>query len=311
MKQLIIKYLDGTATKAEQAKLLIWIRQKENRIVFNRLKFEWKKDLDGQQFPEGSEKIWNTIQYQLLQKSYTGWQKSRKFNQFSRIAAIFFFVLSLGSVVYFTSNEFQQTPEFFTSVVAENGQISKVILPDGSTVWLNSGSELSYSSLFATKNRDVSLSGEAYFQITKNEEIPLVVSSGELHVKVLGTKFNVSAYPESEKINVVLESGSVNLLNSEVESFSYNLKPGELATFYKTNRKLEVCNVNTAKFTSWKEGMINIYNQSFEELIKRLETRYNQKFEYNNDVKCFHYTFTIKNESLDEIIKLMEKDCLG
>jgi ferric-dicitrate binding protein FerR (iron transport regulator) len=97
------------------------------------------------------------------------------------------------------------------------------------------------------------------------------------------------------------------LLDRKIKSFSYKIKPGELAKFDKTNRRLLISNVNTSKYTSWKEGIINIYNQSLEELTERLEVRYNQKFKLDNEVKNFHFTFTIKNESIDEIIKLMEK----
>ena len=307
MKEIITKYLEGKASEAEQQKLLEWIRVKKNRLVFNSYSLVWKNSLDKNQFPVGSEESWNQIQAQLLQKSYKGWQNSRKMNQFFRIAAIFFFVVSLGSLAYFFSAQPKHLPEFYTSVMAENGQISKVELPDGSLVWLNSGSEITYSNYFATNNRDINLSGEAYFQVAKNEAIPLVVTIDELQVKVLGTKFNVSAYPESKEIDVVLESGKVELLDTKVESFQYQLKPGERATFDKNNRDLTVSNVNTTKFTSWKEGIINIYDQSLEELIKRLENRYNQKFEIADDVKFFHYTFTIKNETLHEVIKLMEK----
>jgi len=307
MQSIITKYLEGRSTKAEQTKLLMWLRKKENRLVFNSYSLAWKNSLDENQFPAESEESWNTIQTALLQKSYNRWQISRKANQFFRIAAIFFFVISLGSLTYFFTTQSKSLPEFYTSIMAENGQISKVELPDGSQVWLNSGSKISYNNYFASNNRDISLSGEAYFQITKNEDIPLVVSSGDLRVKVLGTKFNVEAYPESHQINVVLESGKVELLNSKVESFSYKLKPGERATFDKNDRNLKIDNVNTSKFTSWKEGIINIYDQSLEELAVRLETRYNQKFEIAEDVKDFHYTFTIENESLDEIIKLMER----
>lgn len=307
MKSIAIKYFEGLATREEQTELMVWLRSKENRLVFNSYSLEWKNSLDENQFPGGSEERWNQIQAQILQKSYNGWQDSRKTNHFFRIAAIFFFVVSLGSLAYFFNTQSKQLPESYTSVMTENGQISKVELPDGSMVWLNSGSEITYSNYFATNNRDINLSGEAYFQVTKNEEIPLVVTIDELQVKVLGTKFNVSAYPESEKIEVVLESGKVELLNSKVESFQYHLKPGELAVFDKTDRKLVVSEVNTTKFTSWKDGIINIYNQSMEDVTKRLEIRYNQKFEIADDVKNFHYTFTIKNESLHEVIKLMEK----
>ena len=96
--------------------------------------------------------------------------------------------------------------------------ISKVELPDGSMVWLNSGSEISYSNRFALDNRDVKLTGEAWFQAAKNTEIPMLVNSGEIQIKVVGTQFNVSAYPESGFIDVVLEEGTVQLLNKNVQS---------------------------------------------------------------------------------------------
>lgn len=307
MKEIVIKYFEGRASEAEQAELLEWMRIKKNRIDFSSYSLVWKKSLDKQQFPANGEETWNKIQAQMLQKSFIRWQKNRGANQFFRIAAIFFFLISLGFLAYFFSNNEPKISEVYTNVFAENGHISKVELPDGSWVWLNSGSKISYSNLFASNNRNISLTGEAYFQVTKNKDLPLVVTSGELQVKVLGTKFNVSAYPECNEVSVVLESGSVELLNSKVESFQLNLKPGERAVFNKTNMDLQVSNVNISKFTSWKEGILNIYNQTLEEVVERLETRYNQKFILDNEVKNYRYTFTIKNESLDEIIQLMEK----
>ncbi|MCD6366768.1 MAG: FecR domain-containing protein [Bacteroidales bacterium] len=307
MKSIVTKYLEGRATKAEQKELLEWLRNKENRIVFHRFSLVWENSLDASRFPGGSKESWNQIQAQLLQKSFKGWQKSRKMNQFFKIAAIFFFVISIGSLAYFFSNAEKSVPKNYTSVMAENGQISKVELPDGSTVWLNSGSEITYSNFFASDNRNIKLSGEAYFKVTRNEDLPFVVNCEELQVKVLGTQFNVAAYPKNEFVDVVLEKGSVELLNKRVESFSCKLKPGERALFDKNDRNLTVSNVNTSKFTSWKEGIMNIYDQTLDELVKRLKTRYNQNFILDDEVKDFRYTFTIENESLNEIIKLMEK----
>ncbi len=191
--------------------------------------------------------------------------------------------------------------------MAEKGHISKIELPDGSLAWLNSGSVISYNNRFASDNRDIQLSGEAYFEAAENSQIPMVVNCGELKVKVVGTRFNVSSYPEAEEIEVTLEKGAVDLSFSQKESFHKKLKKGEQARFDCKNQKLTVQNVNTARYTSWKEGIINIYDQPLEEVAKRLGTRYNQHFIVNPQIKDFRYTFTIKNESLDEIIRLMEK----
>jgi len=307
MKDIIFKYLEDRASKEEQIKLLEWLRNEKNRLVFNSLKLDWKKNSNSQELPYGSEKTWLTIQDQLLQKSYNRWQHSLRTNLFLKVAAIFFFVISLGITTYFISVHSTSDTSLSTHIVAENGQISKVELPDGSKVWLNSGSEITFNNSFAIDNRAISLTGEAYFQVTKNINLPLLVKSEELYIKVLGTKFNVAAYPESNKIEVVLESGKVDLLNSIEESTLLSLRPGEMASYNKNEKNLKVQSVNTYKFTSWKDGVINIYNQPFEELVKRLEKRYNQRFAYSDDLKEFHFTFTIENEPLDEILGIMKK----
>ncbi len=307
MKEIIVKYLEGRASAAEQMQLLNWIRKKENRLVFNSSSLVWKKSQANSPLPEGSEKSWLNIQDQMLQKSFNRWQYSDKLNLLVRIAAIFFFVISVGGGAYFVTDFHKQKHDWYTQVEAENGQISKVKLPDGSTVWLNSGSKIVYNNRFAAGNREVRLEGEAYFDVEKDENLSFVVNSGKMHVKVHGTRFNVSAYPESEIIDVVLESGKVQLLSPDVASFQYFLSPGERASFLKTTNKLNISKVNTVKYTSWKSGILNIYNQPLSEVVKRLEKRYNQQFEFEEELKDFHFTFTIKNESLDEIITIMEK----
>jgi len=223
-----------------------------------------------------------------------------------RIAAYFFFVLSRGGGAYIVSTT-KKTEVWYSEIEAENGQISKVKLPDGSMVWLNSGSKISYNNMFAANNRDVILEGEAYFEVQTNEDLSFVVNSGERQVKVHGTKFNVEAYPGSENIDVVLESGKVQLLSPKVASFQYFLRAGETASFVKSNHQLNISEVNTCKYTSWKDGILNIYNQPLAEVVKRLEKRYNQEFEFAEELKDFPFTFTIKSEPLDEIIQIMEK----
>ena len=307
MQSIITKYLEGRATAEEQNRLLGWLRKKENRADFHSLKLKWEKELDAGSFPGNGEKSWNSIQEQLLQKSYSGWQQSRRIQQVFRIAAIFFFIISLSGVIWFFADRTEPAQLHYSSVIAENGQISKVELPDGSHVWLNSGSELKYNNFFAEDNREIELEGEAYIQAAKNRELPMVVRSGEINVKVLGTRFNVAAYPESGFVDVVLEEGVVELRSPDLEKLLYELKPGERAQFDRNERKLSVSEVNTSKFTAWKEGMMNIYDQSLTEVIQRLETRYNQKFVVDKSAEDYHFTFTIKNEPLDEIIRLMEK----
>lgn len=307
MRENAFRYFEGRASKTERHELLDWLRNKENRIVFNSFRLDWRDSLDKDRFPGGGGESWNKLQARLGQKSFVRWQKSRRKEQFFRVAAIFFFVLALSSLAWFISHHTSPVPETFTRVVTGNGQVSKVELPDGSVVWLNSGSGISYNNYFSADNRKISLSGEAYFDVAKNEEIPLVVDCGELKVKVLGTRFNVNAYDVGESTEIVLEDGLVELIRDKSEDSFYQMKPGErINVELKTNR-YTINKVNTARYTSWKDGIINIYDLPLEELAIRLENRYNEKFELDREVKKFRYTFTIKNERLDEVLKLMER----
>jgi transmembrane sensor len=307
MKEIAFKYFEGRATDAELEQLLHWLRKKENRLIFNSFRLDWKKSLEPGRFPGGGEESWQRLQAVLGQKSYNRWQKSRKFQQFFRVAAIFFFVISLGSMAWFFTHQPQTIPKTYTSVMAENGQISKVELPDGSLVWLNAGSKLTYNNFFSAENRKVTLSGEAYFDVTKNEKLPWVVDCNGLQVRVLGTRFNVNAYEAGIMAEVVLEEGAVELINSATNDNFYRMKPGERIKLNLQNGEYSAGMVNTARYTSWREGIVNIYDLSIEDLVRRLEKRYNQKFELTPEVKKLRYTFTIENEPLEDVLKLMER----
>jgi hypothetical protein len=122
MKEIAKKYFEGNATEAEQAELLEWLRIKKNRIDFTSYSLVWKKSLDEQLLGD-SEETWNKIQARLLQKSFNGWQKTRNTNQIFRIAAIFFFLISIGGLAYFFTQTETPAPGFYTNVFAENGHV--------------------------------------------------------------------------------------------------------------------------------------------------------------------------------------------
>ncbi len=307
MKETAFKYFEGRATEAEQEQLLNWLRKKENRIVFHSFSLEWSKNLEPGRFPAGGDESWQKLQAVLGQKSYNRWQETRRVQQFFRVAAIFFFVVALSTLAWYFTQQQPAIPETYTTVVAGNGQISKVQLPDGSQVWLNSGSEIAYNNFFSAQNREITLTGEAYFDVVKNEDLPLVVDCSGLKVKVLGTRFNVNAYAENNSAEVVLEEGSVELFSPGAEDAFYRMEPNEKVELNLETRKYNASVVNTRRYTSWTEGIQNIYDLPMEELVKRLEKRYNQQFELTPEVKKLRYTFTIENESLEDILKLMER----
>jgi ferric-dicitrate binding protein FerR (iron transport regulator) len=307
MKSIIKEYLSGKSTPDEQKKLLDWMRKEDNLSEFQSVKNEWKNEIQHEIIPAELNQDWNKIQNSLFIRMQSEIQRNQRSLKFFRYAAIFVILISLPSFLYFFSQSKSSVPLVYTTIAADFGQISKVVLPDSSVIWINSGSSIKYNNQFSTSNRDIELIGEAFFKVTKNQNLPLTVSSADLHVKVLGTKFCVSAYPDESSIQVVLEKGKVELTSASQLNIKQEMNPGELASFNKAKKELSISEVNTKLFTSWKDGIINIYNLPLNKLVIKLEKRYNQKFLVDEEIKNMPYTFTIKNENLNSILSLMEK----
>lgn len=299
--------MSGEGSTDEQKELLEWIRKEDNISEFKSVKDEWKNEILKNDIPEVFRQNWNNIQNNLFLQMQSEIQGNKRKLNFFRYAAIFVTLISLPSFIYFLSQTKKSTPLVYTTIAADLGQISKVVLPDSSVVWINSGSTIKYNNQFSTSNRDIELIGEAFFKVTKNKSLPMIVSSADLRVKVLGTKFCVSAYPEESSIQVVLEKGKVELTSTSQLNIRHEMNTGELASFDKANKELSMSNVNTRLFTSWKDGIVNIYNLPLSEVVIKLGKRYNQKFLVDDEIKNMPFTFTIKNENLNSILSLMEK----
>jgi ferric-dicitrate binding protein FerR (iron transport regulator) len=183
------------------------------------------------------------------------------------------------------------------------GAKSKIVLPDSSLVWLNSGSTLSYPQQFG-KNRQITLAGEAYFEVMKNEK-PFVVSTNYGDVKVKGTSFNVKAYSDDNSFETTLEEGVVAFKVKNTEN-EVTLQPGEQVI--KTASGFNVKQVETKYFTSWKDGKLLFNKEPFPEFIKKLERWYNVKIEYSDpELDKLWYTGTIEMETISEVMEMISK----
>lgn len=307
MKSIIKKYLSGKSSEEEQKDLLQWIRREENLNEFQRIKQEWTTEVRKETMPSEFAQDWKAIQGKMMAQLQQEVQQKQRTLNFFRYAAIFMVLIAVPSLLYIFSQNQPAAPLVYTTVAADYGQISKAILPDSSVVWVNSGSSIKYNNQFSASNRDIELEGEAFFKVTRNADLPLIVTNSDLKVKVLGTEFSVSAYPEEPNIHVILEKGKVELTSASNTRFRQEMKPGEMATFSKIKKELALTAVNTSLYTSWKDGLINIYNLPLSELVIKLEKRFNQKFLVDEQIKDVPYTFTIKNEDLSSVLSLMEK----
>jgi transmembrane sensor len=177
-------------------------------------------------------------------------------------------------------------PEMNT-VVIPYGSRSNIILADGTNVWLNAGSRLIYPSRFVDRTREVYLSGEAYFSVKENEKQPFVVKTTDVLVEVLGTRFNVTAYPEDFAVQTVLAEGSVELksVSAGRREKGVLLKVGEMAYFNKKTQETRTQPVDVSEYTLWTEGLFNFSNTDFNRITKKLERFYNIQFQYDDPFK--------------------------
>lgn len=189
------------------------------------------------------------------------------------------------------------------------GKREQIILPDSSRVWLNSGSVLIYPSTFIGQTRDVYLSGEGYFEVEKNTEQPFIVKARTLNVEVLGTRFNILAYPEVKQIATTLEEGSVRVCLQDNDKKVYHLVPDEQLVYNIDSGIADIKQVVSADYSDWREGGLLFDNYSFSDIIRILQRTYGvnvhlQTSIYNNNKITVHFN---KNESLENIFMLLKE----
>ncbi|MGF7024005.1 MULTISPECIES: FecR family protein [Sphingobacterium] len=187
------------------------------------------------------------------------------------------------------------------------GGIYQVTLPDGTKVWLNAGSSLKYPMSFAKNERRVRLEGEAFFEVTKDSARPFKVLSKGQEIEVLGTAFNVNAYPDNTAIKTTLVNGKVKLSNDKRYSEAIYLLPGQQST-NTNNGKIQLANVDTAPFTAWKEGLFYFDETPLSDALQQIGRWYNVEVKYKGEVPQTHFYGRIKrSKPLRDVLDVLEE----
>ncbi len=187
------------------------------------------------------------------------------------------------------------------------GGMYQITLPDGTKVWLNAASSLKYPMSFAKNERKVILVGEAFFEVTKDRARPFSVLSKGQEIEVLGTEFNVNAYPENESSKTTLITGKVKLSNNSQSAQPVYLQPGQQST-NTDGGDIRVGNVDTAPFTAWKEGMFYFDETPLSEALQQIGRWYNIEVRYKGNVPQTHFYGRIKrSKPLKEVLDVLEE----
>ncbi len=240
-------------------------------------------------------------------------QRKELVNWISKAAAVLVIPLVLSTFYYyrkaqslsFSDANYNAQADVINTFQAPSGAKTQVILPDGSLVFLNSGSTLWCPTKFNSQSRDVKLSGEAYFEVVKNEKVPLIVSAGQLKVKVYGTQFNVQAFDNEGTIETTLVEGKVSIIptNSKKE---YKLKPGQTASYSIQKENLQVSKVDDMDvYIGWKDGKQLFHNERFADILKKLERWYNVDIQITDpSLGDYNLYATFFDENIEQVLDI-------
>ncbi len=301
--ELINKYLNGEASEAEVITIFQWMDESaENREEFIKYKKIWALTALG----EGNEsEKWSSEFEPRFRK-----QKSIHFYlQYAKYAAILLVVFGTGMAVqYFGVSKGKEELVYQnnTTIAVPLGQMTNLELPDGSRVMLNSGSSITYSGNYSEGNRNVTLSGEAYFDVAKDQKHPFTVSTSSLNFKVFGTSFNLEAYPGNQIVSATLVEGSLGVMD-KTDRELYRLKPNENAKFDTLTSKIYVSKGETAMYTSWKDGLITFRNEKLKDIAKKIERWYNVEIVIKNPKvgEEAYFGTIMKNKPVDQILEVL------
>ena len=176
------------------------------------------------------------------------------------------------------NNKSKDAQSVYNQIVVPYGRQHSVTLSDGTVVQLNSGSKLVFPAKFADSKREVFLKGEGYFEVAKNAGKPFIVKTDYINVKVLGTHFNISAYENEKSATAVLLKGSVEVYNNNFfNNHRCKIKPGQGCFFTEDVAGLKIQSVDVNEYVSWKDGFFLFRDETFENIVKKIEKYYNRK----------------------------------
>ena len=327
-KELLEKYCSNRCTEEELNSVLAWFEESATTPEGKSLLLKVLEEL-----PVGDEKLKTDFDVLLgrihhkinLNQSnklleiadhnlYKYKRRQNFIKIFTRAAAILMFpVLGFGLYmsIKYQSVKHDQTSvnlaynEVFSSVDA----ITKVSLPDGSSVLLNHSSSLKYPAIFGGDFRTVELNGEGYFEVAHSPKIPFIVKAGEIQIKALGTAFNIMAYPDEDRIETSLINGIVVLQRTEYGGKTIDLltmKPTDLSIYQKSKNEISTRTIVDDRYFSWKNGKLVFNKEPIGEVVKKLGRWFNVDIQVEDpELLDLTYTATFVHETLPQVMELI------
>lgn len=277
-KEILYKYFEGIASPEEENAVYRWLdASSENegellkeREFFDAMIFAGSTD----EKTEGKKLALNVNKGPFIRP----WMR-----EVLKVAVVVAVTVACG--LYFYVSEKKELLAAMNTITVPAGQRVNLTLSDGTTVWLNARSEMVYPAVFSGAKREVKLDGEGYFEVKHDKESPFVVHTRKCDIEVLGTKFNVEAYSDSEEFSTSLMEGSVKVTDNSAVSASVLLKPDQ--EVHMKDGRLLVSSIDDYDHFRWRDGLVCFDNIAFNELMKRFE-------------KCYGISIVVENKNLEE-----------
>lgn len=307
IEELLPRYCEGVATEEERLQVEMWMSESdENRRMAKQIHALYlATDTVNVMKKVDTEKALLKVKSRMSgnrRKGTMWWQWAQ------RAAAILFIPLLVTLMLQYWGGNEQELAQIM-EVKTNPGMMTSLTLPDGTLVYLNSESTLNYPSRFDNDTRNVTLQGEAYFEVAKNPEKKFIVStSHQSQIEVLGTHFNVEAYEKEDRISATLVEGKIGFIyKSNDVSKKVLMDPGQKLVYDSKDNKIQLYATSGESEIAWKEGKIIFRNTPLEEGLRMLEKRYNVEFIIKNDrLKGDSFTGTFTNQRLERILEYFQ-----
>lgn len=306
--QIIRRLADGLVPAEYRHKVLHWLFRDGNNPLKDEALFRIWNETDGSRI--SSAEI-NASLSQVKEKLGIASRPHKSYRMYTlfKYAAILLLPLVSGLTVWFIMHTTNHAASNMIECFVPNGERKELILSDGTCVKLNSGTLFIYPEEFDGKERRVFLSGEAYFDVQHDESNPFVVRTGRVNVKVLGTSFNVNAYPDNSCITTTLNKGKVRVYCPDKEKSGITIRPDEKLVYNSENDDFHLSEIDADDYSSWTKGEVRFIKQPLSEIFGTLGRNYNVKFRYDDKIDLKElYTISFNfNEPIEQVIRILAK----
>lgn len=301
---LIVSKLKKENTAEEDAELDAWLSDSGNQEVFEELRNLWDKiRSNASDYVPDKDYYWKELSRRMsfsVQRPVENSQRKTRWWAYAAAACAIVAVL-----FSFYIGQWTGIPETVPLQYSNMGGKGMASLPDCSAVWLHTNTKLVYDTPRQRDERVVTLHGEAFFDVTHDKRKPFIVQTDGMRIVVHGTKFNVESFPNMENTYVSLVEGSVSLETADEHRF---LVPGEVATYNRRNHQLSIAKGDVSFASLWTRDEIVFEQRSLSDICRILSKWYHVKIDLSPEVSGkYHYTFTLRNEPLEEILRLMSR----